>query len=147
LQDAYFLLVLYPAVCPFKMNEKVLGAKLGKMDLANDAQKEIQAMTLRYNEKIAGGQWRDIIDWRPRQQPAFLDPDALLRIQLKSRSATTGCPALTVADDVTEIDLSRPVGTHDAPQAAIAHWRGLGFPHSVGRTPLFGPAYEPDSAP
>jgi hypothetical protein len=147
LQDAYFQLVLYPVSGACKMNEKVLGAKLGKIDLANDAHKEIQAMTLTYNEKVAGGQWRNIMDWQPRQQPAFLDPEALLHLQLKSRNASTGCPALTADSAAIEIDLSRPVRTHDAPQAAITYWRGLGSPHSVGRIPLIGPAYEPDSAP
>ena len=45
LQDAYFQLVLYPTVGACKMNEKVLGAKLGNLDFAKTAQKEIQAMT------------------------------------------------------------------------------------------------------
>ena len=145
LQDAYFQLVLYPTVGACKMNEKVLGAKLGKMELATQAQKEIQTMTLHYNDEMAGGQWCKMMDWQPRKQTAFLDPDALLKV--KNKGLPAGIPALTSDGAATEIDLSKPTAKHDAPQAAIVHWHGLGSPDSVGRSPLIGPAFEPTTAP
>ena len=148
LQDAYFQLVLYPTVGACKMNEKVLGAKLGNMDFAKNAQKEIQAMTVHYNEQMAGGQWRNMMDWQPRKQPAFLDPEAIIQAHSNNISkATSPSAVLTSACQATEIDLAHPTGKHDEQQAAIAHWQGLGSSDSVGRTPLIGPAYEPEAAP
>jgi hypothetical protein len=87
LKDAYFQLVLYPAVCACRMNEKSLYAAMsfdpppGEANSPADyAQKakfafsEIQRLTRVYNQEIAGGKWNKMMDYKPRNQPVFKMP-------------------------------------------------------------------------
>jgi hypothetical protein len=87
LKDAYFQLVLYPAVCACRMNEKFLYARMsydpppGETNSpAEYAQKakfafsEIQRLTWVYNQEIAGGKWNKMMDYKPRKQPVFNMP-------------------------------------------------------------------------
>ncbi|MCC3154951.1 glycosyl hydrolase 115 family protein [Hymenobacter sp. BT770] len=87
LQDAYFELVLYPTQGARLMNEKVIYAarslELAKQGdnralvLAQRAQAaydQIQALTHRYNNEIAGGKWAGMMSSHPRDQKVFEMP-------------------------------------------------------------------------
>ena len=148
LQDAYFQLVLYPTLGATRMNDKVFSAKLGDMPRAEAAQAEIQALTRKYNEDIAGGQWCGIMDWQPRKQAAFADPQAILTAQSRNTKKSTAPSAPLTDERVTaEVDLAHPAGSLDAPQAALTWMQGLGAAKAVSRLPLVGPAYESKDAP
>ena len=148
LKDAYFQLVLYPTVGAFKMNEKVLSVQLGNLEKAKNAQAEIKAITRMYNEDIAGGQWRGMMDWQPRKQTAFLDPEVLLQPPpLKNGKPAPRVVALSTDKIVAEVDLAKPDNTQDVPGASITYLAGLGAPRSVSRVPWVGPGFEPATAP
>ncbi len=78
LRDAYFELVLYPVRGSAMANQKILSAwrsrslaferlpaANGWADLAERAYRQIQEDTRRYNESIAGGKWRRMMNAAP----------------------------------------------------------------------------------
>ncbi len=83
-RDAFYQLTVYP----------VRGAALAnQMHLAHDADKamlayeQIQAETKFFNEKIAGGKWRNVLSSNPRNRPALRKPDS------KPQTASTNSPS------------------------------------------------------
>lgn len=70
LQDAYFELVLYPVLGAANMNRKYFDP-----DEAQQAYDEIKRLTQVYNEDIADGKWRGMMDMAPRRRPVFGLPE------------------------------------------------------------------------
>lgn len=66
-QDAFFELVGYPVRAAALANERILAP-----DQAPAAQAEIQRLTDVYNNRIAGGKWRNMMSSNPRNQ---LEPE------------------------------------------------------------------------
>ena len=87
LQDAYYQLILYPVKGAKLMNEKIFYARqsLAMADAGNpqalnfskkaeQAYQEIQALTRKYNDTIAGGKWSGMIDAKPRDARVYNMP-------------------------------------------------------------------------
>jgi len=104
LKDAYFELILYPVQGAMLMNQKILYAQKSQslaangdqsaLDYAKKAKKafeEIQLITKKYNEEIAGGKWNGIMSWKPRDLSVFKMPEV-------ADSIASAPAAKTVAD-------------------------------------------------
>jgi len=88
LQDAYFQLVEYPVKGAYYMNVKTFRAaqsltlaEAGQRDKALEyaaearkAYRQIDMLTQKYNNDIAGGKWNKMMDFKPRQQSQFYMP-------------------------------------------------------------------------
>ena len=66
LRDAFFASIEYPVFATAAMNRKILSDSVE----SNRAYREIQQLTLQYNE-MNGGKWRHIMDAAPRRLPVF----------------------------------------------------------------------------
>ncbi len=85
LKDAYEELVMYPVQGAAAINQKILFAQMSK-ELSDTAKsvvyagrsvqafQTIQKITDTYNSKTAGGKWKGIMDWKPRNQKVFEEP-------------------------------------------------------------------------
>lgn len=95
LSDAYFASIEYPVKAAFAMARKTLEAQrsrsfcMGQNDATLATRKtgaaasatasmaaydEIQQLTRKYNEDLAGGKWRGLMDAAPRDLPVFFTP-------------------------------------------------------------------------
>lgn len=87
LKDAYYQLVWYPVEGARLMNEKILYAQksLSLAAQGNDsalvysakavqAFEQIKTITAIYNDSIAGGKWKGMMSWHPRDLPVFKMP-------------------------------------------------------------------------
>ena len=95
LKDAYFAAVTYPTHCGMYMAQKMLYAQLarsryqGQTDKSTEgrqeemeryaagsirAYREIQDLTERYNNELAGGKWKGIMNMMPRDLNVFNPP-------------------------------------------------------------------------
>ncbi|SDD91861.1 glycosyl hydrolase 115 family protein [Pedobacter soli] len=87
LKDAYFELILYPVQGAMLMNQKILYAQKSlalaingdqaALDYAQKAKaafEEIQLITKKYNQEIAGGKWNGMMSWKPRDLAVFKMP-------------------------------------------------------------------------
>ena len=96
-RDAYYQLVLYPVLGAAKMNEKILYAyknreyaKQGRgsanlyAEKSKQAYEAILAATAKYNEKMANGKWRYMMDYQPRKESVFQMPPTGQVAPLKS---------------------------------------------------------------
>jgi hypothetical protein len=90
LQDAYFQLVYYPAVCASLMNEKIFYIRRSLLQAGNNnstnaelmskakkAYDDIVEMTRMYNEDIAGGKWRNMMSYKPNNRLIFQEPERI----------------------------------------------------------------------
>lgn len=89
LQDAYFEMIEYPVKGAYYMNVKTFRAaqsltlaKAGQRDKALEyaaearkAYRQIEQITNKYNNEIAGGKWNEMMDSKPRQQSQFYMPE------------------------------------------------------------------------
>lgn len=114
LRDAYFELILYPVESAGLMNAKIVYAKksiaLAGVDTssafayaekAKAAFEQIKRNTKKYNEEIAGGKWKGIMSWNPRNQSVFDMPKVATRLQDTAKTSakiTNKATALTVID-------------------------------------------------
>lgn len=86
--DAFYQLVYYPVIASSLMNKKFLYkdkaflyAAQGRMSARRYAEKSIQAYdeivraTAYYNDSLASGKWKGIMDMQPRDLPVFARPD------------------------------------------------------------------------
>ncbi len=133
-RDAYFQTILYPVAGAWRMNEKVLCAKLGRMDEATAAYAAIIELTRQYNAS-AGGKWDGMMDWHPRDQPAF-SPAAVF-------AGDDGGPPLRADGSPTVIDVARPV----AEGGGVARLPELGAADALTRSDAAGPELSPADAP
>lgn len=139
LQDAYFELILYPVIGSWKMNEKVLFAKLNRMEEAKAAYEEIIALTDRYNSKIANGKWDGMTSWNPRSKlPPFSAPEYFV--------TGTDSPPLA-KKELTGVDLLRFSEKHDVPGVKIQSVPGLGAANGITRVPIISSTFVPEEAP
>lgn len=74
-RDAYFQLVKYPVQAAAQMNKKLLVAQLARHAKADWSQSDaaydsIASLTDTYN-RLGGGKWNRMMDFRPRQLPVF----------------------------------------------------------------------------
>ncbi|WP_201980029.1 glycosyl hydrolase 115 family protein [Hymenobacter rubidus] len=113
LQDAYFELILYPTQGARLMNEKVFYAarslELAKKGddqalvfarKAQAAHDQIQTLTRRYNDEIAGGKWAGMMSSHPRDQKIFEMPPvatAALLAEGKAAHKTPGIASTPIA--------------------------------------------------
>lgn len=67
LRDAYYQLVEYPVRAASQMNKKFLLTGQPALDAYN----EIVKLTDHYNNKMANGKWKGIMDMKPRNLPVF----------------------------------------------------------------------------
>lgn len=97
LKDAYFELILYPVQGAMLMNQKILYAKKSLALAANGDQSalsysekskvafdQIQLITKKYNEEIAGGKWNGMMSWKPRDLAVFKMPKVADTVSTKS---------------------------------------------------------------
>jgi hypothetical protein len=83
-KDAFFQLVEYPVCAAAGMNEKWLYAQKARLYAAQDlpvaneyaersrkAFNDLVELTKKYNEEIAHGKWKGIMDMKPRNLPVF----------------------------------------------------------------------------
>ncbi len=97
LQDAYFQLVWYPVEGARLMNEKILYANksmtlaAARKDSAllyaakaTHAFQQIQQLTTKYNDSIAGGKWKGMMSWHPRDLPVFNMPRVATQAMIDS---------------------------------------------------------------
>lgn len=143
MQDAYFQLILYPAVGASRLNELHLLSRrslqraehgddgaLADATTARNAQTEIELLTKRYTEQIAGGKWGGIIHWAPGQKkesPSFQNiPRATPEILATAKSAPAAVTfAATAARDVTApLQLTAGGLRNTAPKQATADTGG-----------------------
>jgi hypothetical protein len=102
LKDAYFELILYPVEGAMLMNQKILYAKKSLVLAANGNQSaltyskkskaafdQIQLITKKYNEEIAGGKWNGMMSWKPRDLAVFKMPKVADSVTAKSSDITT----------------------------------------------------------
>ena len=85
LHDTFFELVGYPVTAAAAMNEKCLAG-------TPNAAAEIHRLTKAYNERIAGGKWRNMMSDNPRKQVDLGVPPSL--VMTESTNASNGFGAV-----------------------------------------------------
>ncbi|MVN20817.1 glycosyl hydrolase 115 family protein [Mucilaginibacter arboris] len=137
LQDAYFELIFYPVKGACLMNEKVLYAQKS-LELAANGDKtaldfsrkseaafqQIQIITKKYNEQIAGGKWNGIMSWHPRDQEVFKMPKIATEEMVeegKKLKVPTNSKDKTITIQAASFTTKK-----DAPDAKITTIIGLG---------------------
>jgi hypothetical protein len=126
LQDAYFAHVLYPTCAAADMSIKLLEAQRARLlaSLPSDvdslrpaalrtacltalaAHREIEALTTYYNDTLAGGQWRHLMDAHPRRQLVFEAPTLPAGVLSDSEPVP---PLEVMLSDTTARDYTRRV--------------------------------------
>lgn len=144
LQDAFFELVYYPVAAACEMNRKVLYAKMsfyaaddGNQPLvstygsqAMQAYEHIVNLTRQYNEVIAGGKWKGIMDYAPRALSHFYEPT----VQSASNVNLTPSPS---DHSTTTVKIDASDFTSQGNSATIQTIEGLGISnHGVTVLPL-----------
>lgn len=115
--DAYFQLVKYPVQAAAQMNKKLLVAQLARHAKADWSQSDaaydsIASLTDTYN-RLGGGKWNRMMDFRPRQLPVFQ--------RVAQQEASASLPAYRAP-------LVLLNGTdHTASSGEIASCEGLGY--------------------
>lgn len=144
LKDAYYQLVEYPVRGASLMNRKWIYAQLANQYLSEslltgkyaigslEAYKEIETLTQKYNEEIAGGKWKEMMSMAPRKLPVFNKPDIPQSASLSPEiSQSTPKIAPTTRKANTETDKAVvliPTGKKDGSNG-VNKWmnvRGLG---------------------
>jgi hypothetical protein len=88
LKDACFQLINYPVNGALLMNQKIFYARMSLQlaknndqsalvyaNKAKEAYEQIQVITKKYNEEIAGGKWNGMMSWKPRNLNVFKMPE------------------------------------------------------------------------
>ncbi len=116
LKDAYFQLVWYPVEGARLMNEKILYANksmalaavqkdsaLMYATKATKAFQQVRQLTAQYNDSIAGGKWKGMMSWHPRDLPVFNMPRVATEAMIDSirQSANTAITPEKKAASVT----------------------------------------------
>jgi hypothetical protein len=155
LQDAYFELILYPVKGACLMNEKIFYAQksmalaraatktesLNYAQKAKDAYGEIQTLTKRYNEKIAGGKWNGIMSDHPRDQKVFNVPAVATEQMISDNKPPEG----QKVEPKTIIAAYQYVNKKDADGTHIETINGLGMnANAVTVMPLVQKSYTDD---
>lgn len=86
-KDAFYEMVVYPIRCSALMNQKWLSNNSATQQRAYD---QIQTETAYYNQKIAGGKWRNIMSADSRERPVYQKPET--RSPAKSSVGWFGIP-------------------------------------------------------
>ncbi|MDO7846160.1 glycosyl hydrolase 115 family protein [Hymenobacter sp. M29] len=171
LRDAYFELILYPTQGARLMNEKVFYAarslelaKKGDEKALTFAQKsraaydQIQALTRRYNDEIAGGKWAGMMSSHPRDQKIFeMPPVATAALVAEGKAASQAPGALSnsateaaeVATATAPLLLPATAFTSKwaAPHETLAPLPGLGLEgQGLTRLPYDVPSFAADVA-
>jgi hypothetical protein len=102
LKDAYFQLIYYPVEGARLMNEKILYARqsltlaatgddkaLAYATRAGNAFKQIQSLTAIYNDSLAGGKWKGMMSWHPRDLAVFKMPAVATQAMVDSVKQAT----------------------------------------------------------
>ncbi|UKK51670.1 glycosyl hydrolase 115 family protein [Prevotella sp. E13-17] len=147
LQDAFFQLIEYPVKGAYQMNVKTFRAaqslelaKLGQKELAlkyaNEAQtayNTILALTDKYNNDIAGGKWKGMMNCKPRNQKQFDMPATATTANISKTKA------VRKKDEVVII----PANHYTAASPTVKTLEGVGINQaSVTVWPLDMKAYE-----
>ncbi|MCU0793186.1 MAG: glycosyl hydrolase 115 family protein, partial [Opitutaceae bacterium] len=160
--DAYFQLVAYPLKSAAAANERYFFAELSRLqrarkdpaaghtfDASGEAELRIQALTDRYNDRIAGGKWRNIVtingvsprQWRryqPDPSPLPLSSYAQDAVRAPNPTPTPLPPVIPPdarpgdfieRDGVVSIHAGHPAAVRDLPSGA--GWRSI---PGLGRT-------------
>lgn len=133
-KDAYFQLIEYPVKCAALMNIKFLDAQLayhaenqnrkqGYSNTAWEAYEEINYLTRNYNDVVAGGKWKYMMDMQPRGLPAFEMPE----YHLKSGGTGEKSDARKSGDQPVFIQAADYSGSEGAGEYAWKAIRGLGY--------------------
>jgi hypothetical protein len=127
-RDAYFQLVEYPACAGAAMAEKIIMAEKARLTVsdelaqrANAALHRIEHLTEHYNAQN-GGKWRGMMDHQPRRLPVFEMP----RMTPQATTSATAPPVTQPEGQVTKIDPTKFVQTHDHDGAGWRVIDGLG---------------------
>ena len=122
LHDAYYELIAYPVKGAAAMNEKVLCARLSYLyesrgdsvamrymsRRAIAAYERIQALTDKYNKKIASGKWNGVMDYAPRGLKHFYAPEVALHNPGRGKAIPTDSVRFSCrADEYSKIDKRR----------------------------------------
>ena len=140
LSDAYFQLVEYPILAASKMNQKFLyldkfyEKPIDQRDNANENLKAsiksyqgIQELTSYYNNQLAGGKWKFMMDASPRDLPVFNSPEKLLKVEQKKTVVTQKTTKIPAGDFIS------------VKQGAKAFWKKIGEPSFSGSSVVSGP--------
>lgn len=154
LQDAYFELIYYPIKGAQLMNEKVRlaayslemarqgqGVALHYAQRAQAAYDQIQALTHRYNEEIAGGKWAGMMSSRPRDQKVFDMPPVATPTLVAEGKAAASAPPATGAGPLV-LAATEYTAKHAAAGEHLATLPGLGLGGAgVTRLPYEVPSF------
>jgi len=135
LKDAYFELILYPVQGAMLMNQKILYAQKSLALAANGDQaaldyakktkaafEEIQLITKKYNEEIAGGKWNGMMSWKPRDLAVFKMPKVA-----ESVATVIMAKAIVEAENKTIIRASQYLEKFAPKGLALQTIKGLGI--------------------
>ncbi|MFD1257526.1 glycosyl hydrolase 115 family protein [Mucilaginibacter terrae] len=138
LQNAYFELIYYPVTGAYLMNKKFLCARksialantgntqaLYYGQIAKDAYKQIQNITVTYNKMIAGGKWNGMMDWQPRKQDAFIMPEVATKAMLKTAVAKPAASTMPKANVQLDITKSYIIKNTDSTKITIVPGLGI----------------------
>jgi hypothetical protein len=146
LQDAFFQLIEYPVKGAYYMNVKIFRAaqsielaNLGHRDQALEyaaearkAYRMIEQMTQTYNNNIAGGKWKGIMNFKPRDRAQFNMPETASLTSIRKGEVPLK------KDDVTVI----PATNYKAASNTVKVLEGVGINEaSVTVWPLNMTAY------
>ncbi|MDO7851697.1 glycosyl hydrolase 115 family protein [Hymenobacter convexus] len=163
LRDAYFELILYPVLGARLMNEKVFYAArslelakkgddqaLGFTQKSQAAYDQIQALTRRYNDEIAGGKWAGMMSSHPRDQKIFEMPpvaNAALVAEGKAAAAAPRAPEAALATAPLMLPATAFTSKGAAPNEFLAPLPGLGLEgQGLTRLPYDVPSFAADIA-
>ena len=106
LKDAYFAAIEYPVLAANAHARKLLLAQKARQTqdadaarLSAEAYEEINTLTERYNNELAGGKWKNLMSMNPRNLPVFGMPDTAYRNDTSDVSVT---PNLSVTPNEHE---------------------------------------------
>jgi hypothetical protein len=119
LQNVFYETIYYPVMGAALMNQKFIyahrslnPAQIDKAEenanLSKNAFKEIQNITEQYNDSIAGGKWKGIMSWHPRNLPVYFMPHVADRHYIDSINAKDpDSIAVYRITPFTNVDISR----------------------------------------
>lgn len=135
LKDAYFELILYPIQGAMLMNQKILYAQKSLTLAANGDQsasdyakrakaafEQIQLITKKYNEEIAGGKWNGMMSWKPRDLAVFKMPKVA-----DSVAPVNAAKAITKTEHKTIVQASQYLNKYAPKGIALQIIKGLGI--------------------
>lgn len=136
LTDAYYELINYPVLGAWFMNQKISNArnsfnpgnKLSNASeiLSQKAFENIRQITGYYNDSIAGGKWKGIMDWQPRKLPVFGMPLLLSKVD-QNKADSLRAVYSRPRKPLLIINAADFISKHETPVHGVTIIEGLGI--------------------